>query len=690
MTTPPSRIIYLDTNATCPPCASAVTAMTPFLSPLWGNPSSPHHSSAAPRAALADARASLASLLHCAPEELIFCSGGTESINTVLKGLVLTAWASAGRRGAVHAISTAGEHPAVTEALSWLVGMGFVEVTVLPLSPEGCVSPAAAEAAVRPSTAVCTLQLANNETGCILDVAGVARALASAAERLGLARPPPLHVDASQAVGKIPVDCRALGCDFLSVAGHKLGAPPGVGATFARGGWASAPGAPCALLHGGGQEAGARAGTENVAYAVALGAAAAAAGAALAAGGAARAAALRERLAQALRERCLALAGLEPLRHGPRAQAPGLGCLPNTLSLGFPGAGPAGELVRALRDVVAVSAGAACHSSGGGGSRVLAAMGVPRAAAVATLRCSLGAHTTEADCDAAAEHIARAVAAAVARGREAQAGTDLVQASAAVAEAQAGVDLAQAPAAAAEAQAVVDPAQVAAAPAPAPAMLPSPAANPAPAGSPPLTTAALFLADTHAFHCEATVTGVARAAAGGMQLLTEAGAPADGFLGPLVAPWDTALVTDATVAHAQGGGQPSDRGLILLRGREGLEGLAFEFLAVRSGAAGAMLHYGRFLRLSAPLEAAAAAEAADALPAEGGCPGAAPLDPDRAAAAAAALPGAPASLHIHRPHRRLAARLHSAGHILDLAVRRVWAQLAEAGTPLEALKPGKG
>jgi len=294
-------------------------------------------------------------------------------------------------------------------------------VTLVDACADGAVAPAALAAAVRASTALVALMLANNETGAVSDVAGAAAAVRAAAAAAGARAPPFFLCDASQAAGKVRVDAATLGADALVVAGHKLGAPKGVGATvLARG----APHLPPLLL-GGGQERGARAGTENVALAAALGAAADAAAAWLAGGGEAAHAALRARLAARLVAR---LGAARVVIHGPLgaatasggggggARADGLEArlasaphtLSNTLSVGLRGA-RAAALVTALGARLAFSAGAACHAGEDEPSHVLAAMGVEREAACGTVRLSLARGTTADEVDAAADLLADAV-----------------------------------------------------------------------------------------------------------------------------------------------------------------------------------------------------------------------------------------------------------------------------------------
>lgn len=369
--------VYLDHNATTPVDPAVLEAMLPFLSTHFGNPSSSHAWGLRARAAVEEARAQVAGLLGAGPSEVVFTSGGTESNNTAVLG------AARARRGkGRHVVVTAVEHPAVLEPCALLEAEGF-RVTRLPVDGEGRVSPSDAAAALTDETVLVSVMHANNEVGTIQDVAEIAR--------LAHARGALVHTDAAQSAGKVPVDVAALGVDLLSLAGHKLYAPKGVGALFVRSGVALPR-----YLHGAGHESGRRAGTENVAGIVALGRACAIA---------------RERLAtdparlEALRERLFE--GLSRAAAPVRRNSPREGCLPNTLSIAFRGL-EAPALLAGIGDRVAASPGAACHSSGVVLSSVLAAMGVAVEDAKGTVRFSLGRATTESDVDAAVAVVAEA------------------------------------------------------------------------------------------------------------------------------------------------------------------------------------------------------------------------------------------------------------------------------------------
>ncbi|HLV43627.1 MAG TPA: cysteine desulfurase family protein [Aggregatilineales bacterium] len=372
----PDKPIYLDYNATTPIDHEVADAMLPYLYEHFGNPSSAHPYGRAAREAVDRARDQVAALLNASPGEVVFTSGGTEANNMVIKGV-----AEAAGRG--HIVTSAVEHPAVLEPCRWLAARGF-EITVVGVDAKGRVDPGEVQAALRGDTILVSIMLANNEVGTIQPVAEIARL---AHERGAL-----MHTDAAQAVGKIPVDVQALGVDFLSVAGHKLYAPKGVGALYLRQG-VELP----KFMHGAAHERNRRAGTENVAQIAGLGMAAEIARRDMASG----VAALREtrdRLYGALTAR------LDDIRRNGDPD----NCLPNTLSLSFKGV-QANVLVERISSQVAASAGAACHADQVTVSTVLAAMDVPTEYAMGTLRLSTGRMTTTGEVDAAAAFIAEAV-----------------------------------------------------------------------------------------------------------------------------------------------------------------------------------------------------------------------------------------------------------------------------------------
>jgi cysteine desulfurase len=359
-----TRPIYLDYNGTTPHDPEVIAAMRPFLETEFGNPSSGHAYGFKPREAVATARRQVAALLNCQPEEIIFTSGGTESNNHAIRGVARRL-----RDKGNHIITSAFEHPAVLEVCRYLEIDGF-ETTYLPVGNDGIVDPADVEKAIRPTTILITIMHANNEVGTIQPIAAISRIT----RRYGIA----LHTDAAQSVGKIPTDVDALGVDLLSVAGHKLYAPKGVGALYVR-----PPLAPTKYGYGAGQENGWRAGTENVLAIAGLGQACELA---------------RQGLGthmdhmQSMRERLFTgLTGKIPktrLNGHPEDR------LPNTLSIAFQGI-EANHLLEAIGNKVAASAGAACHADAVEISHVLKAMGLPLDWARGTVRFSLGRMTTD-------------------------------------------------------------------------------------------------------------------------------------------------------------------------------------------------------------------------------------------------------------------------------------------------------
>ncbi|MFP4607890.1 MAG: cysteine desulfurase family protein, partial [Thiohalospira sp.] len=327
--------------------------------------------------AVAEARAELAALLGADPGALLFTGCATEANNLALRGAA-RALSHQGR----HLITSAVEHPSVAAPLARLAEEGW-EVEPLPVDETGRVRPADLERRLRPNTALVSVMHANNEVGTVQPVAELARLAHGAGARF--------HTDAAQSVGKLPVEVDALGADLLTVAGHKFGAPKGVGALYVR------PGTPLdPLLLGGGQERGLRPGTENVPHIVALGAAARHARTRREAD-ATRTAALRDRLHQRLAER---IPGL--LLNGHAAER-----LPGTLHVSFPGVSGA-ELLTRCAGEVAASTGSACHSGKAGPSGLLGAMGLSPERAAGAVRLSVGHATTRGDVERAAEALVRA------------------------------------------------------------------------------------------------------------------------------------------------------------------------------------------------------------------------------------------------------------------------------------------
>lgn len=367
--------LYFDHNATTPVHDKVFRAMRPFLTEKFGNPGSPHHWGLEAREALEEARANVASLINADPEEIFFTSCATESNNMVLFG---TLGLSEGRF-----VTSAVEHPAILEPAKALRRYGL-ETTLVPVDENGLVDPEEVIKACRRGTKLVSIMLANNEVGAIQPVQRISSMLGPGTF---------LHSDAAQAVGKIPVDVKELGLDFMTIAGHKLYAPKGVGALYVRKGLSLPP-----HLYGGGQEYGLKSGTENVAFAVALGAACLLA---------------KDDLEEETRRQrdlgLLFLAELDALGHDYILHAQNAPRLPNTMSIGFRNL-PADRIVEglALADV-GVSPGAACHSTDVRISHVLEAMEVPREYALGTIRFSWGRSTTAEDVRELGERLGRVI-----------------------------------------------------------------------------------------------------------------------------------------------------------------------------------------------------------------------------------------------------------------------------------------
>jgi cysteine desulfurase len=366
------RPIYLDYNATTPIAPEVVEAMLPYLREHFGNPSSSHVYGAAAHEAVDLARSQVANLIGCAPSEIVFTGAGSEANNLAIKGVAFA------RRGeGDHLITSAVEHPAVLATCRYLVERFGYRLTVVPVDGDGLVDPDDVARAIEPGTVLITIMHANNEVGTIQPIAEIAEV----ARRHGVT----FHTDAAQSVGKVATSVDDLGVDLLTIVGHKLYAPKGIGALYVRSGTALD-----SLVHGAGHEGGRRAGTENVPYMVALGAACALAGQRLAAGGAEHVRALRDRLHGHLRD---GVPGLALNGHPERR-------LPNTLNVSFPGLD--GEELLARTPGIAASTGSACHAGRTEPSGVLTAMGVARERALGAIRLSLGYRTTAEDVEAAA------------------------------------------------------------------------------------------------------------------------------------------------------------------------------------------------------------------------------------------------------------------------------------------------
>jgi cysteine desulfurase len=367
----------MDANATTPLLPEVVEAMRPFWTEAFGNASSIHQPGQRARAAVERARESVAGLIGCRAAEVVFTSGGTESDNLALFGTLAPG---------DHLIASSMEHSAVMQAAEALAGRG-VEVSFLPATGQGLVEPSALEAALRPNTRLVSVMLANNETGVIQPVRELAE-LTHAAGAL-------FHSDAVQAAGKLAIDVKALGCDLLSISGHKMYAPQGVGALYVRRNVRLRP-----IFFGGNHERGRRPGTENVAGIAGLGKAAELARAWLASGEQQALAALRDRLEQGI------LAQVEETGvNGAGAER-----VANTSNLYFDRVEAEALVIALDLKGLAVSGGSACQSGSTEPSHVLTAMGLSVARARASVRFSLSRMTTGDEVNAALALVPAAVA----------------------------------------------------------------------------------------------------------------------------------------------------------------------------------------------------------------------------------------------------------------------------------------
>ena len=363
--------IYLDHNAGAPLRAEAAAAITRLLQDAGGNPSSVHRSGQRSRRLLEASRAQVAAIVGALPRQIVFTSGGTESNNLAIFGAIT----AASRRRKI--ISSEIEHSSILAPLTELERRGFDVVRIAPDS-DGRIDPARVLAAIDSETALVTLGLANSEVGTIQDLAPL---LSECVSKGAL-----LHVDAAQAVGRVPVDVSALGCDLLTVSGHKFGAPAGIGALYVREPARIAP-----TVFGGPHESGMRAGTPNLLGAIAFGAAAEAATNAMEAESeriSSHAASLLMRLREAI--------------PGLRLNGPTIGRLPNTLNLTFPGVLGESMLIALDLEGVEVSMGSACAAGAVEPSHVLRAMRRSVADARSSLRISLGWNNTAEEIDAVA------------------------------------------------------------------------------------------------------------------------------------------------------------------------------------------------------------------------------------------------------------------------------------------------
>ncbi len=369
--------VYLDNNATTPVLPEVFAAMQPYFVEQFGNASSIHHHGQHTRAAVEDARESVAALLGCQAPEIIFTSGGTEADNLAIAGLV-----SAGD----HVITSSIEHHAVLLACKHLEEIG-VEVTVLPVDGRSLVDPADVQRALRPNTKLVSVMMANNETGVLLPVEEIGKIATEAGVYF--------HTDAVQAAAKVAIDVNRIGCHTLSISGHKIHAPQGIGALYVRKGIQIRP-----LLYGGRHERSRRAGTENVPGIVALGKAAQLAKEALDRGDDKKMAAMRDRLQQ----------GIFAQVEDAGVNGDNTTRVPNTTNIHFDHIDGEAMVIALDLKGVAVSTGAACSSGAIEPSHVLVAMGLRPDQARASIRFSLGKQTSPEDIDVALALVPEVVA----------------------------------------------------------------------------------------------------------------------------------------------------------------------------------------------------------------------------------------------------------------------------------------
>lgn len=358
------RRVYLDNNATTPILPRVFEAMRPYFAEHFGNASSIHHHGQETRAAVERARESVAALLGCRASEIVFTSGGTEGDNLAIFGLV---------REGEHVISSTIEHHAVLNSCKRLQESGC-ELTYVPVDGRGLLDPDDVRRSLRPNTKLISIMMANNETGVLQPVEEIGRIAAEADVYF--------HTDGVQAAGKVPIDVKSVGCDLLSISGHKMHAPQGVGALYVRKGTILQP-----MLYGGSHERSRRAGTENVPGIIALGEAAEIAKEALDRGDLAQMAAMRDRLQEEIRTEVESIG----------VNGDGAPRVPNTTNIHFDYI--EGEALVIALDLkgLAVSTGAACSSGAIEPSHVLTAMGLPADQARASLRFSLGKQNTPED-----------------------------------------------------------------------------------------------------------------------------------------------------------------------------------------------------------------------------------------------------------------------------------------------------
>jgi cysteine desulfurase len=370
--------IYLDYNASTPIDPAVAAVIRPLLEDSYGNPSSEHWAGIPAKAALNRARSQVAALLGCITDEIVFTSGGTEANNLALKGMFF----ARSNRPPGHIVTSRIEHPSILAPCRFLEQQG-ASVSYVPVDGRGLVDPDEIRKALRGDTFLISIMHANNEVGTVQPLTEISKIARE--HRIAL------HTDAAQSAGKIPTKVEDLGTDLLSIAGHKLYAPKGIGALYIRRGTAIEP-----LLHGGGQEGGRRAGTESALLAAALG----------------KACEIAQdltgmpemrRLRDLFRDRLQARFGSGVILNGHPDRR-----LPNTLNVSF--MGRVGADVLARMPEVAASTGSACHAGQTSLSPVLAAMGIAPEAGMGAIRFSLGRNTTQEEIEAVVERLGRVLA----------------------------------------------------------------------------------------------------------------------------------------------------------------------------------------------------------------------------------------------------------------------------------------
>lgn len=367
--------IYLDNNASTPLISEVIEAMTPYLKNGFGNPSSNHWYGWQAKKAVEKARKQVAEIINCEMEEIIFTSGGSESNNFAIKGVSETFKSG-------HIITSSIEHPSILEVCKYLKTKGY-SITYLPVDKFGLVKPELIEEAIRSDTILISIMLANNEVGTIEPIEEIVKI----AHKKGIT----IHTDAAQAVGKIHIDVKQLGIDLLSIAGHKMNAPKGIGALYIKRGIKLSP-----IIHGAGHEKGVRAGTENVLGIVGLGAAS-------------ESFCKNE---EQITNNMLSLGEKfwsELKREIPNIQFNGHPSqrLPNTANIYFPGI-DSNTLLNQIPEIAA-STGAACHTDSSAPSHVLKAMGFSNEKAFCSIRFSIGRTSTEEEIEVAVRKISNVV-----------------------------------------------------------------------------------------------------------------------------------------------------------------------------------------------------------------------------------------------------------------------------------------